>query len=485
MKRILLLTAILAIAGFSTHLKAQCSGSDLNVVIKSVVSSPGGCQVTLDISFTGDFNNGNKFAFIHLWESAPVNNYPVISYTSPPTAGQLSNAVATIVIMDPGKSSASLYNQYPPNTSVPVLYTGVSFTKSGSTYSLTNVVINLSTCGQPVTIKGDVWASQADDGQVVHCFNTGTITLLLNNPVITGFKQCATPRLLNLTFTNGHTSLDESVVAEVFIDDNSSGTIDAGDINITSLLSPALPNPINLAANTSQSFNGMSYAPYSTQAMYDTKPIIVRANATAPGAASVTITKNNINFLGSCSSLPVTFKSFTAVRNHSAVVLKWETATEVNSNGFAIERNINSTWQQVAFVPSQASSGNSNSALSYQYSDQNNTKGISQYRIRQTDFDAKYSYSEIRSVRGEGQPGKTIVYPNPSSNGTVNIVFEETKGTRDISLTDVSGRVIKQWNGISNNNIQITNLVPGMYTVRSILRETGEQAVNKIIVEKY
>jgi len=51
--------------------------------------------------------------------------------------------------------------------------------------------------------------------------------------------------------------------------------------------------------------------------------------------------------------LPVGFKSFTAARNHSNVLLKWETSFEQNSNGFAIERNIRGHWEQVAFVPSQ------------------------------------------------------------------------------------------------------------------------------------
>lgn len=484
MKRILPLLTILAIAGVSLRLQAQCSGSNLNVVIKSVTSAGSGCQVTLDITFTGDFNNGNKFAFIHLWEQAPVNNYPNLTYVSPPTATDLANAVATIAIIDPGKTTAALYNQYPPATTVPVLYNGVNFSKSGTSYSLSNVVINLSTCGQPVTIKGDVWASQSSDGQVSHCFNTGTITLLLNNPVITGFKQCVSPRLVNLFFNNGHATLAESVTSSIFIDMNQNNQVDAGDIDITNVLTPAIPNPMNLAANSTQSFMNLSYPPYSNQAMYDNKPIIVRATATAPGAASVTITKAGIGFLGSCSSLPVNFKTFTASRNQSAVLLKWTTASEQNSSSFAIERNTSGVWQQVGLVSSKAPGGNSNSAIDYQYTDHNTAKGISQYRIRQTDLDAKSTYSEIRSVRGEGQLGTTVIYPNPSSNGKVNVVFEEINGTRDLSLIDMSGRVTRQWNGINSNTMEIDNLAPGIYSLRVILRETGEQAAYKIAVNQ-
>jgi hypothetical protein len=180
--------------------------------------------------------------------------------------------------------------------------------------------------------------------------------------------------------------------------------------------------------------------------------------------------------------LPVNFKSFTAARNHSNVLLKWETVFEQNNSGFAVERNTRGTWEQVAFIPTQADGGNSQIALSYQYNDLNNERGMSQYRIKQVDFDAKSKYSEIRAVRGEGQAANTIVYPNPSFNGRVNVVFEDATITRDVSLSDMSGRILKQFKGITNNNIQIDNLAPGMYSLRITVRETGDQSVEKIVV---
>lgn len=192
-----------------------------------------------------------------------------------------------------------------------------------------------------------------------------------------------------------------------------------------------------------------------------------------------------VSVLNSCIPLPVEFKSFTATRSHSNVVLRWETASEQNNSGFALERNVNGSWEQIAWVPSQALNGNSGATLSYSYNDVNTTKGISQYRIRQVDIDAKSKYSDIRSVRGEGQLGKTIVYPNPSNNGKVNVVFEDASVTRDISVSDMSGRVVRQLKGITNNNITIDNLAPGMYTIRIVAAETGEQVVEKLVVNKF
>ena len=187
-----------------------------------------------------------------------------------------------------------------------------------------------------------------------------------------------------------------------------------------------------------------------------------------------------------CSPLPVSFKSFTATRNHSNVIVKWETVWEQNNKGFAVERNINGVWQQVAFVASQSQSanGNSDAALSYQFIDPNNIKGITQYRIEQVNLDAKSKYSDIRAVRGEGQIGKTIVFPNPTNNGKVNVVFEDATTTRDISVMDMSGRMVKQMKGITNNNITIDKLTPGLYSLRIVIPATGDQIVEKIVVNK-
>jgi hypothetical protein len=135
-------------------------------------------------------------------------------------------------------------------------------------------------------------------------------------------------------------------------------------------------------------------------------------------------------------------------------------------------------------VASQALYGNSSSTLNYSFNDNNNAHAITQYRLKEVDIDANSKFSEIRAVRGDGQAGKIIVYPNPSFDGTAKVVFEEVNGTRDVSLSDATGRLIKQWKGVTNNNLGIDNLTPGFYSLRVVIRETGEQSIEKIIVNK-
>jgi len=117
------------------------------------------------------------------------------------------------------------------------------------------------------------------------------------------------------------------------------------------------------------------------------------------------------------------------------------------------------------------------------YNDINPVKGITQYRLRQVDFNNQSKYSNVVAVVGEKQSDKIVVYPNPS-DGTINVAFEMAGVARDITLTDMMGRVIKQWKGVIDNNLRIDNLQSGMYNLRVITIATGERVVEKIIVNK-
>ena len=181
--------------------------------------------------------------------------------------------------------------------------------------------------------------------------------------------------------------------------------------------------------------------------------------------------------------LPVYFKSFSAVRSNQHVLINWETATEQNNRGFYVQLNTSGRWDNVAFAASKSINGNSHVDLSYSFTDLNNFKGISQYRIVQVDFNGQEKMSEIRFVRGE-QTGKTIVFPNPVFNGNANILFDDQNSSRDVSIIDLTGKVVKQWSNINTNSLKIDNLMPGIYSIRIFNKSTGEQVVEKLIVNR-
>ncbi len=181
--------------------------------------------------------------------------------------------------------------------------------------------------------------------------------------------------------------------------------------------------------------------------------------------------------------LPVTLVNFNATQRSNKVSLSWETALELNNDGFEIERRIgNGKYEKIAFVDSKAPGGN---GTAYSYSFEDNTtlpKGVSYYRLRQVDFDGHATYSEIRAVRTGNGSIIIAVYPNPS-RGTTNVAIPDGVGTVDISLNDFTGKSVQRWNGLNTRSLQLNNLKPGMYMLRISIRETGETITERISVQ--
>jgi hypothetical protein len=190
-----------------------------------------------------------------------------------------------------------------------------------------------------------------------------------------------------------------------------------------------------------------------------------------------------VSYEAACIPLPVKFKSFNANRTTTSnVSITWTTASEQNSKGFNVQKNVSGEWKTIAFVPSQALGGNSSYDINYSFKDANNEKGITQYRVQQVDLDGKFAYTDIRAIRGEGTVGKIIVYPNPSADGKVNVVFEDNT-VRDIQVNDMQGKVIKSYKGITNNILVIEKLTSGFYTIKITNRNTAASSVEKVVVK--
>ncbi|MBE0643125.1 MAG: T9SS type A sorting domain-containing protein [Bacteroidetes bacterium] len=125
--------------------------------------------------------------------------------------------------------------------------------------------------------------------------------------------------------------------------------------------------------------------------------------------------------------IPVELTSFSARYMDGRVDLNWQTATELNNFGFAIERSVDKeNWEEVGFVQGF---GTSSSPKSYAHSDylRDDLKHLPQlaYRLRQMDRDGTTDYSNIVFVKtGELPEGVKLyaAYPNPF-NPTTTISF--------------------------------------------------------------
>lgn len=481
MKTVLRSVALMAISLFCVQQSfAQCTVS--NIIIQNVVrvgSTATTCTVKFDVSFNIENNSGNKYIFLHTWLQSQYPNYfdcvdghPTTNGSiAAPESADLANSFLNIGI-DNNSPTPTIITTYPPDNAVPLaMVDGISKTvlaDGSAVIILTGVTVTVPVaCGTPVVIIADLWSSQSASAQRAHCVNCG-IKYSAGYLRAAGLVNCSS-MMYGGTITNT-TNTSINGYYRVFADVNGDGyfspAIDTLLINNTN---------VTVAANSSL---GISGAIPGVNINQDVFIVFTQTSGDASGASMVTRFQST-----QCSPLPVTFKSLNATRtNRSNVLLTWETATEINNNGFVIQRNMGNDWQMVSFVPSQAVEGNSSSTLVYTFNDNNSNKGISQYRIKQVDLDGKARFSQIRAVRGESQNAKMIVFPNPSANGQVSVVFEEKQGTRDVTLSDLSGRLIKQWKGISYTTIQMDNLKPGMYMLQVIVKETGYTSTEKIIV---
>lgn len=120
--------------------------------------------------------------------------------------------------------------------------------------------------------------------------------------------------------------------------------------------------------------------------------------------------------------IPVELTSFTAVANNGTVNLTWTTATEVNNQGFEIERrNETSEFNSIGFVQG---SGTTTEQRSYSYLDQSAEQGVNYYRLKQIDFDGTFSYSDEVAVDVTSPIAFDLGqnYPNPF-NPSTNIKY--------------------------------------------------------------
>jgi hypothetical protein len=113
-------------------------------------------------------------------------------------------------------------------------------------------------------------------------------------------------------------------------------------------------------------------------------------------------------------TVPVELLSFSASLAANVVTLNWSTATELNNQGFEIERSPDKTnWRTIGF---REGIGTTSEPQHYSYSDNLSDIGSSKlyYRLKQIDFDGSFEYSDI--VELEITPSVFSLsqnYPNP------------------------------------------------------------------------
>ena len=193
-------------------------------------------------------------------------------------------------------------------------------------------------------------------------------------------------------------------------------------------------------------------------------------NANGTLASSSAITSFSPFTLGSSTTnnpLPIELLAFTAILIDNNVELNWITATEKDNDYFTIERSINGIdWENISMIDG---AGNSTQLLNYNRVDYNPLNGTSFYRLKQTDFDGSYSYSDIRVIERVNDISNYLISPNPAgesiniSGNNIDINMVKIINLIGQDVTNTITIINSSSNGINYN---LNSLTKGIYFIK-------------------
>lgn len=173
------------------------------------------------------------------------------------------------------------------------------------------------------------------------------------------------------------------------------------------------------------------------------------------------------------SPLPVYFIGLVAERNNNDVNLKWDVTEEVDVKEYQIERSTTG----IDFTTVGVSSARGKSI--YSYTNYNAPSGTIFYRIKSVDLDGRYKYSGIIKLSGNNSfSNKLRIYPTPATN-EITIQHGRINPGSKMSVVSADGKVMKivyLKGGASHTQINIKDLLPGMYFLRLEDEKTGIQS---------
>ncbi|MBR9978162.1 MAG: T9SS type A sorting domain-containing protein [Bacteroidetes bacterium] len=192
--------------------------------------------------------------------------------------------------------------------------------------------------------------------------------------------------------------------------------------------------------------------------------------------------------------IPVELTSFSARFIDDAVRLNWNTATELNNYGFAIERSMDREhWEEVGFVEGY---GTSNSPKSYAWTDRLDERLTRlpelAYRLRQIDRDGTTEYSNVVLVNTGALPeGVSLhaAYPNPF-NPVTTISFSIAEATQvTLRVYNTLGQIVATLlegstmdAGLHTMTFNAETLPSGLYM--AVLEAEGAIQQKKLVLNK-
>ncbi|MCE7066974.1 T9SS type A sorting domain-containing protein [Dyadobacter sp. CY326] len=164
--------------------------------------------------------------------------------------------------------------------------------------------------------------------------------------------------------------------------------------------------------------------------------------------------------------LPVTLSRFSAKpTDASRTLIEWETTDEVQNEGFEIQKSTDAlTFHKIGWMDGQ---GTSKQTKRYSFTDEN-ANTTSYYRLKQIDFDGKFTMSRIVVVVPENESITHLnAFPNPSVDGLFNVQMPEL--VTESALFDIAGKKLEI--PVANGKLDLRRFPSGLYMLKIQTKE--------------
>jgi hypothetical protein len=335
--------------------------------------------------------------------------------------------------------------------------------------------------------------------------NTGTHSLVVNSPASNGFvngpvrrrtassldyilptgkgstydplqirPSAATPSVYQSEYFNGAFS-DLTVVPPLTGISNQEywqiSTISGVDAAVLLTLTGAVPGAVATDGVVVSHYNGVDWTDNSSGGT-----IIQPGNSSSGTTRSSVVSLSGFYTFGFgvAGSLPINLLTFDAKK--------------VSANGAQVSWLISSGSNPEQFEVLKSSDGRNFSSIgtvagvdrqyNYSFADHNLSTGTSYYRLKMTDKNGKISYSQIVAVLNgaKGIMFTSLIPTVVTSTATLNISSSD-KGTMQLMITDMYGRIVKQQNvaiGTGNQQVilNLQSLPNGAYQVSGFMNNS-------------
>jgi hypothetical protein len=198
------------------------------------------------------------------------------------------------------------------------------------------------------------------------------------------------------------------------------------------------------------------------------------------------VTNENIDLGVAFGALPVNWLDISARRTDGVHHVQWTTSAEINVSHYVVERRMQDTDDFVQISEAIPANRNLQDINRYLWIDRDVEKsGTYVYRVKQLDYDGKYSYSRQVSLRHAGDQ-VIDVYPNPARFETNVEIGLPDDAMVEIDLLDAASKLIRkvrsssmQLQGTEVYKVDLNNIPPGIYNV--VITIDGVSVQKKLI----